>query len=74
VANRRQSEIKDVSVKVFAVVRKDDSWTSMVPLKLVKEDMPELSVYPWTVIHYIDEDSPVRFFFSSFSSSSKIKY
>jgi hypothetical protein len=58
VTNHRQSEIKDVHVKVFAMVRKEN-WTSLVSLHLEKKFMPELGMFPWTLVHPIDANSPL---------------
>ena len=56
IANSRQSEIKDLTVGVFAVVRYE-GYTKLVPLKLLKSEIPSLSIYPVTIFHPLDEES-----------------
>jgi inward rectifier potassium channel len=61
-ANNRRGMIKEVEVQVFTLVRKvgpnGQWWGSMTSLELAKSALPQMDMYPWTVIHYIDENSP----------------
>lgn len=45
-------------MKVYALVRRQ-GWASLVPLQLKQDVSPEIALYPWTVVHFIDTpDSP----------------
>ena len=57
IANSRRGDIKDLTISVYAIVRLTD-YTKLVPLKLVKSSLPSLTVYPVTIFHPLDEESP----------------
>ena len=66
VVNQRRTQIVELSARVLLSLRKrsNDEAREFVPLKLERDSVTFLPL-AWTIVHPIDEDSPLRRFRSA---------
>lgn len=58
ICNSRRGRIHTAQCEVYALVRKSDSggqiWTTLKKLRLARDALPVIDMFPWTVVHYLD--------------------